>query len=92
MYRKSKKVIEREAWVDEYILLNGFPPSYNELAAHFKIGESVAWYACKKFRHKMRERTNDKIAIINLNLKVPADKAEEVNVLILKIKSIISGV
>ncbi len=54
MRAKSKKVIETEKYVDEYILKYGYPPTYKEIQKQFSIGAAPAYSRCTKFRDKMR--------------------------------------
>lgn len=59
MNGKSKKVIETEQWVDNYILQHGYPPTYEELQVHFNLAsKSAAYSRCAKFRGKMNKRKN----------------------------------
>jgi hypothetical protein len=50
----SKKNQETEAFVDEYISVNGYPPTYKEIEKHFNLSVCAAYYRCAKFRYKMR--------------------------------------
>lgn len=54
MIGKSKKVLETENYVDEYILKHGYSPTYDNIAVHFGIAASVAYARCSKFREKMK--------------------------------------
>ena len=62
----TKKQLETEAWVDEYILTNGYPPTYQEIETQFSINASTAHYRCRNFREKMNQSPRNKKAI---NLK-----------------------
>ncbi len=53
MIRKSKKVLEAEKYIDEYILKFGNPPTYEKLAEHLGVAQNTAWYRCRKIRDKM---------------------------------------
>lgn len=52
--KRTKKQLETEKWVDEYIEKNGFPPTYAMIEDEFKIDASAAYYRCRNFRHKLR--------------------------------------
>ena len=54
MNGKSKKVIETEKWVEEYIRINRQPPTYREIQERFDLSACAAWNRCKKFRDKMK--------------------------------------
>lgn len=58
MNGKSKKVIETENFVDDYIKLNEHPPTYVEIQKHFNLSNCAAWHRCEKFRDKMRTGTH----------------------------------
>jgi hypothetical protein len=64
---KTKKEVETEIWVDEYILKFRCPPTYREIEQQFNIDSSAAHFRCRNFRHKMR--TNNQTTMQNEQLK-----------------------
>lgn len=58
MIKKSKKNIEVETFVDNYIKEHGTPPTYATIQNEFKISRCAAYERCNKFRNKMRRCNN----------------------------------
>lgn len=52
---KTKKQIETEKWVDEYIEKYKYPPTYQMIKKQFKIDASAAHFRCRNFRDKMKK-------------------------------------
>lgn len=55
MNRKSNKIKEAEAWVDNYIKLNNNPPTYEEVAQGLVISKTAAYARCRFCRKKMKQ-------------------------------------
>lgn len=73
MKPKTKKQVETEKWVDEYIKKFNYPPTYVMIEKHFKIDASAAHFRCRNFRDKMRKnnvRPNNlnKMSIVELRI------------------------
>lgn len=82
MKPKTKKQIETEKWVDEYILKFNYPPTYQQIKEHFKIDASAAHFRCRNFRDKMRKNnippiSSIKYTRIRIEFLVPNDKTNE---------------
>ncbi len=74
-HNKSKKVIETEIWVDEFIKTNYLPPTYEEVGKRFGISSNTAWYRCGKFRVKMRQNKTPNLKDIGIvQLRIEFEK------------------
>lgn len=57
VYKKSKKAIKAERFVDKHILEHGFPPSYAQVGRYMRFKSACQSISiCNKFRHKMKPK------------------------------------
>lgn len=94
MRQKSKKNLETEAWVDEYITQNGMPPTYQMIEKQFNLSRCAAWNRCAKFRHKMKQLSHlktgqEKYTKIKLEFLIPNSKFDEFSFLLTKINGLL---
>ena len=74
----TQKEQETKKFVDKYMNLHWYSPSYREVAKHFDIYPSVAWSRCKKFRHLMwAELDLPKLTKVKEVFLIPNEKLEE---------------
>jgi hypothetical protein len=96
MKPKTKKQIETEKWVDEYIEKFNYPPTYQQIQNHFKIDASAAHFRCRNFRDKMRKNnvpplSTIKYTRVTIGFLVADDKTEKFYKLINQIHKILKN-
>ena len=87
----TKKEIDTEKFIDDYVSINKQRPFYADIANHFNISIASAHFRCRNFRHKLRNNNKDGCYVFEFSFSVYQEDLKEFDKLIEGMKKYIKN-